>query len=276
MTEPSPIAHISVNLDKETKPLTKATIMKRQILRKRISYISFFLFPATFVYFSPYVIIDAGLKGIICGSFFMFILLFIGSLFLGRAFCSWACALGGAQEMLSPLKSKFAKKGRHMKWLIWVPWMLAIVIVAFRAGGYQKIDPFFRTTHGFSLGNIYTLIAYLAVLFLLLITFFTVGKRSFCRHFCWIAPFMILGRKIQNLLKTPSYKLVLTENACVNCHKCTKNCLMGLDVEEMIRKQKMEDSECILCGNCADVCHKECIKLKFTTAGLNKNHKQPA
>ena len=130
--------------------------MKRQVLRRRISYISFFLFPVTFIYFSPYVIIDAGLKGIICGSFFMFILLFIGSLFLGRAFCSWACALGGAQEILSPLKTKFAKKGRHMKWFIWVPWIIAIIIVAFRAGGYQKIDPFFHTTHGISLGNIFS------------------------------------------------------------------------------------------------------------------------
>ena len=92
--------------------------MKRQVLRRRLSYILFFIFPATFVYFSPYVIIDAGTKGIICGSFFMFILLFLGSLFLGRAFCSWACALGGAQEMLSPLKSKMARKGRHMKKLI--------------------------------------------------------------------------------------------------------------------------------------------------------------
>ncbi len=138
ITEISPIETISVNLDQRNKT-TKATVVKRQLLRKRISYISFFLFPVTFVYFSPYVIKDAGLKGIICGSFFMFILLFIGSLFLGRAFCSWACAFGGAQEMLSPVKSKFAKKGRHMKWFIWVPSILAIAIVAFRAGGYQKM-----------------------------------------------------------------------------------------------------------------------------------------
>ena len=237
---------------------------KRQTIRKRLTFISFFLFPATFVYFSPYVIVDATTKGIICGSFIMFVLLFLGSLFFGRAFCGWACPLGGAQEMLSPLKKKMAIKGRHIKWFIWVPWILAIIILDIRHGGYEKILPFFRTTYGFSLGNIYTAIAYTAILLLLLISVFAVGKRSFCRHFCWIAPFMILGRKIQNLLKTPSLKLVQTENACVNCHRCTKNCLMGLDVEEMIKKQKMENSECILCGNCADVCHKDCIKLKFT------------
>jgi polyferredoxin len=237
--------------------------MKRQILRKRLTYISFFLFPGTFVYFSPYVIVDSALKGIICGSFFMFILLFLVSLFLGRAFCSWACPLGGAQEMLFPAKKKIARRGRHIKWLIWVPWILAIIIIDIRHGGYEKIDPFFRTTHGFSLGNIYTAIAYMAIILLLLISFFAVGKRSFCRHFCWIAPFMILGRRIQRLLKTPSLRLVKTENPCTNCHRCTMNCLMGLEIENMVNSNKMEDSECILCGNCADVCKKGCIKLTF-------------
>ena len=237
--------------------------MKRQLIRKRLTYISFFLFPVTFVYFSPYVIVDATAKGIICGSFIIFILLFLGSLFLGRAFCSWTCPLGGAQEILSPLKTKIAKKGKLIKWFIWVPWIIAIIILAFRQGGYREIDPFYRTTYGFSLGNIYTLIAYLAILSLLLITFFAIGKRSFCRHICWIAPFMILGTEIQKLLKTPSLKLVRTDNACNNCKRCTNNCLMGLDVTHMITINKMENSECILCGNCADVCRKECIKLKF-------------
>ena len=237
--------------------------MKRQILRKRISSISFFLFPATFVYFSPYVIVDASAKGIICGSFFMFILLFIGSLIFGRAFCSWACPLGAAQEILSPLKKKFVIKGRIIKWLLWVPWVTAIIIVATHQGGYHTIDPFFRTSYGFSLGSIYTAIAYIAVLMVLLIAQFIVGKRSFCRHVCWIAPFMILGTEIQKLLKTPSLKLVKTDSHCINCKKCTKNCLMGLDVENMIKTNKMENSECILCGNCADVCRKECIQIKF-------------
>lgn len=237
--------------------------MKRQIHRRRISSISFFLFPATFVYFSPYVIVDASSKGIICGSFFMFILLFIGSLVFGRAFCSWVCPLGGAQEILSPLKKKFAIKGRIIKWFIWVPWVIAIIIVATHQGGYHEIDPFFRTSYGFSLGSIYTAIAYIAVLLVLLIAQFIVGKRSFCRHVCWIAPFMILGTEIQKLLKIPSLKLITTDNVCSNCKRCTNSCLMGLDVENMIKTNKMENSECILCGSCADVCRKECIQLRF-------------
>jgi polyferredoxin len=193
----------------------------------------------------------------------MFILLFIGALFFGRAFCSWACGLGAAQEILSPLKKKFAIKGRIIKWFIWIPWIISIIIVAIRQGGYQEINPIFRTTHGFSLGSIYTAIAYMSVLLVLLLAQFFVGKRSYCRHICWIAPFMILGTEIQKLLKIPSLKLVNTENSCISCKKCTKNCLMGLDVENMIKTNKMDNSECILCGNCADVCNKGCIILKF-------------
>ena len=237
--------------------------MKRQIIRKRLTYISFFLFPATFVYFSPYVIVDATTKGIICGSFIMFILLFLASIFLGRAFCAWACPLGGAQEILSPLKKKMAIKGRHIKWFLWVPWILAIIILAIRHGGYEKLNPLFRTTHGFSLANKYLAIAYSGILLLLLVSFFAGGKRSFCRHICWIAPFMILGSKVQSLLKTPTLKLVKTSNPCVNCHRCTSSCLMGLNVEEMVVRQNMKDSECILCGTCEDVCKKGCIKLTF-------------
>jgi polyferredoxin len=237
--------------------------MKRQQPRKRITYISFFLFPATFVYFSPYVIVDASTRGIICGSFFTFILLFLGSLFFGRAFCSWACPLGAAQEILSPLKKKFAIKGRIIKWFIWIPWIISIIVLAIRQGGYQEINPFFRTTYGFSLGSIYTAIAYVAILLLLLSVQFIIGKRSFCRHICWIAPFMILGSKIQGFLHTPSLRLVRTDSPCINCHRCTKNCSMGLDVENMIKTNELENSECILCGNCADVCNKECLKLSF-------------
>lgn len=237
--------------------------MKKQILRKRITYLSFFLFPATFYYFSPYLIVGASAKGIINGSFLMFILLFIGSLIFGRAFCSWACPLGAAQEILSPLKKKFAIKGRFIKWIIWVPWIISIILVAIRQGGYHEIDPLYATTFGFSMTSIYAFIAYSAVLSILIITHFAVGKRSYCKSVCWIAPFLIIGSKIQNLLKTPSLKLVKTDNACNNCKRCTKNCLMGLDVEQMIQNNKMENSECILCGNCADVCRKNCMELKF-------------
>lgn len=237
--------------------------MKRQIIRKRITYVSFFLFPATFIYFSPYVIVGATARGIMSGSFFMFSLLFLSALILGRAFCGWLCPLGGGQDMLSPLSKRYVKKGNVIKWLLWTPWIIAIVVVAIRQGGYHTLDPLYGTAHGLSIGSIYAMIAYLAVLVLVLGAFFVAGRRSFCHHICWIAPFMILGRRVRNVLRLPSLRLIKTNNTCRNCHLCTIKCPMSLDVELMVENSRMENPECILCGTCADICRKKCIKLKF-------------
>lgn len=239
------------------------TVMKRQIIRKRITYISFFLFPATFIYFSPYVIVGASAKGIMNGSIFMFGLLFLNSVVLGRAFCGWVCPLGGGQDMLSPLNNKPVKKGNIIKWLLWAPWIISIIIVAILNGGYNTIDPLYGTVIGFSLTSIYTMFAYLAVLLLVLLPFFVFGKRSFCHHICWISPFMIIGRSISNKLKLPSLKLIKTANECLGCQRCSRECEMSLDVADMVKQNKLENIECILCGTCADVCKRKCIELKF-------------
>jgi len=70
----------------------------RQNIRRGIILFSFFLFPATFYYMSPYLVVDAAAKGIINGSFIMFALLFVSSLVLGRGFCGWVCPAGGCQK----------------------------------------------------------------------------------------------------------------------------------------------------------------------------------
>jgi ferredoxin-type protein NapH len=51
---------------------------------------------------------------------------------------------------------------------------------------------------------------------------------------------------------------------CADCNKCSKNCPMGLDVNIMIREGNMENTECILCGICVDVCPKEAILYSLT------------
>ncbi|MHA2071805.1 MAG: 4Fe-4S binding protein, partial [Candidatus Thorarchaeota archaeon] len=69
-------------------------IVRRQRLRKGLIFTSFLLFPIIMNYFSPYLIIEAALLGIMNGSFIVFTLLFISSLFLGRGFCGWLCPAG--------------------------------------------------------------------------------------------------------------------------------------------------------------------------------------
>jgi ferredoxin-type protein NapH len=91
-----------------------------------------------------------------------------------------------------------------------------------------------------------------------------VGNRAVCHYVCWMSPFMIAGRKIRNLFKWPSLRLKADKEKCKDCLKCTKVCSMGLDVHEMIQKEGMENSECILCGSCIDNCPQKVIKYSFS------------
>ena len=161
----------------------------RQKLRKGIILISFFLFPAIFYYLSPVVIIQSTLNGIVNGSFVMFLLMFISALVLGRAYCGWVCPGAGCQEAIFSARNKKVTKGNFVKWIIWIPWIGAIVLLAIRNGGYKEVDFFYQTKYGLSITDLSSFIAYLCVLFfLVVIPSFVFGKRSFCHHLCWMAP----------------------------------------------------------------------------------------
>jgi ferredoxin-type protein NapH len=234
----------------------------RQNIRKGLIVFSFFLFPAVFFYLSPLLIIQASAKGIMNGSFIVFILLFASALVFGRGYCGWVCPAAGCQEAMFLARNKKVAKGDFVKWVLWVPWIGAIVILALKAGGYQEVDFFYQTTHGFSIGNVQALVTYLIVILLLIVLpGFLFGRRSFCHHLCWMAPFMIIGRAIRNRYKWPSLRLEANAEKCIHCHACTENCPMSLPVEGMVNNNRMENIECILCDTCVDGCCEKAISL---------------
>jgi len=235
----------------------------RQKVRKGIILFSFFLFPAIFYYMSPYLIIDATLKSTINGSFIVFLLMFISSLVVGRGFCGWICPAAGCQEAIFLARNKKVIKGNYIKWMIWIPWISTIIILAIKGGGYKEVDFFYRTKFGFSVTQVYSLMVYFGVLFLIVIPAFIVGKRSFCHHICWMAPFMIAGRKIRNISKWFSLQLVVEPEKCKHCHTCKNNCPMSLPVDDMVEQNNMENTECVLCGTCIDGCKHKVIKYSF-------------
>lgn len=241
--------------------------MNRQKIRKGMILISFFLFPALFYYLSPALILDASSRGIVNGSFIMFVLLFVSALFLGRGYCGWLCPGAGCQEAIFLARDRRVTGGDFIKWLVWIPWIGAIAILALRAGGYTKVDFFYQTTHGLSIGNFQSLIVYYLVLFLLIVLpAFLVGRRSFCHHLCWMAPFMILGRTVRNAFGWWSLALKADPESCSLCHICTKRCPMSLPVEEMVKAGRMENRECILCGTCVDACKKGALVFQWGRA----------
>jgi Pyruvate/2-oxoacid:ferredoxin oxidoreductase delta subunit len=77
---------------------------------------------------------------------------------------------------------------------------------------------------------------------------------------------MVIGRKIGNALKLPGLRLKAEPDRCIKCEVCSNNCLMSLDVMEMVLVNQMENSECVLCGICVDQCPKDVIRYSFGRA----------
>lgn len=80
--------------------------MKRQQIRKLLLITSLPLFPITLFYFSPALIVSAGLNGIINGSFIVFVLMFLMSVPFDRLFCAYCCPAGGLQECVFTVNEK--------------------------------------------------------------------------------------------------------------------------------------------------------------------------
>jgi ferredoxin-type protein NapH len=239
--------------------------MNRQALRGAMTIFMFALFPLIYYYFSPYLVITGATEGIVAGSLIVFALLFLTSLFLGRAFCGWVCPAGATQELCTKVRNTSFKNGKRnwIKYLIWVPWLSIIIVMFLQAGTIMAIDPLYQTYFGISITGVESAIMFLAIAGLIAVIALAAGRRGACHTICWMAPFMIIGRNIRNTVNWPALQLEADSSKCINCKACTRYCSMSLDVNMMVQKQSMENSECILCGRCVDVCPKGVIKYAF-------------
>lgn len=239
--------------------------MNRQRLRKFLLLLSFLLFPVTIYYLSPVLIINAGLNGIINGSFVVFLILLVGSIFFGRIFCAYLCPAGGLQECTFCVNERIPKQGwrNNIKYIIWMVWIAAVVVCYLYRGEIVRLDFFYETDHGISVANIYGYIIYYGVVFLILIPCVLFGKRVFCHYFCWIAPFMVLGTKLRRLLHLPGLQVTAQKENCIACKRCNQACPMGLDVQHMAKQGGCTSTECIQCGACIDACPKHVLHYRM-------------
>lgn len=236
----------------------------RQKVRRSVLLVSMVLFPVTMNFLSPVIIVFASLEGVIAGSFLFFGLLFVGSLLLGRAFCGWACPAAGVQEACFPMNGKKVRgRAPLVKYIIWVPWLAAIAAAALSAGGYHRIDPLFFTETGVSVDSVPKLIVFVMVFAVFFVLSLTVGKRAACHTVCWMAPFMVLGKRLGTLLHIPGLKLSIDSEHCTNCKLCETRCPMSLPVNTMVYKGSMEHDDCILCGECVDNCPKQVLSYAY-------------
>ena len=239
----------------------------RQKIRNTSIWIFFLAFPIILNFFSPYLSISGSFQGIISGSIALFGILFLSSLFLGRAFCGWVCPVGCFQDICARINNKRRPRHHWIKFLIWIPWFSFIVIGFIRAGGIREMNLLYMTENGISVSEPLQFITYYIVLFIFLLLALAIGRPAFCHYGCWIAPFMIFGRKLRNLFNYPSLQLKAKPEICIDCETCTKNCPMSIDVHVQVKKGDMEHVDCILCCQCADNCKQKVVSYSF---GLKK------
>ncbi len=140
--------------------------MNRQKIRKLLLIVSLLLFPVTLYYFSPALIINAGLNGIINGSFIVFMLMLLLSIPFGRLFCAYLCPAGGLQECVFPVNDKKPKQGweNNIKYIIWIVWIGIVIFCYFYGGRITAVDFLYETEHGISVSSIQSYTIYYGII----------------------------------------------------------------------------------------------------------------
>jgi polyferredoxin len=246
------------------KPL-RLHMSSRQRLRRALVIASFLLFPVTLNYFSPVLIVQGAIRGVVTLSALVFAGLFLSGLVLGRGFCGWACPGAGLQEPLmavNPSRMASPHAGK-IKWIAFVPWLFVILTCYGLAGTALTFTPFFRTPGAISVSHPMMLIPYFTVVFLVGWLALALGRRGFCHAACWMAPFLILGTLLGDALNLSRLRLTARREACGGCGTCARVCSMSLPVPDMAASGKTDHPECVLCGECAGACPNRVLELSF-------------
>lgn len=239
---------------------------KRQRTRLGILFASFLLLPVTLFYFSPYLIVLGAFEGVAAGSMVTFAVQLVAAIFLRRAFCGWLCATGGLQELEATVVGKPLARPKLdlMKWAIWVPWLASIAIGAIVAGGIRHVDLAYHTDYGLSVASPLGLAIYVGVVLAFFVPNLFLGRRAACHCICWMAPFMIVGGKIGELLRAPQLHVAADPELCIECGRCDKACPMSLPVQSLAAADAVgRQPECIQCAACCDACPKDVLALRM-------------
>ena len=202
--------------------------------------------------------------------FYVYGILMLYGLILGRTICGWLCPLGLIQELLHKLPTPKLKKNRVTRALSWLKYIIlavfAVGITAWYGIAHGVAVPGFckyicpaGTFEGaifllsnparagdFSMLNILFTRKFVIMLVIGLACVFC--YRSFCRFLC------PLGAIYGFFSKLAVVGVKVDATRCNHCGACVRSC--GMDVRHV------GDHECIHCAKCMDVCNQKAISLK--------------
>lgn len=196
---------------------------------------------------------------------YIFGLLLLFGLFLGRVVCGFLCPFGLLQELLYRLPLPKIKKNRVTRVFSWLKYAILAVFVVYIplylgiARGMpvpafcKYICPAGTLEGGIPLvagnpelqalaGRLFSWKVFLLVLICLSAV---VLYRSFCRFICPLGAVYSLFANISIL------GIRVDESRCTGCRACVRHCKMDV--------KKPGDRECIQCGECREVCRSGAI-----------------
>lgn len=210
--------------------------------------------------------------------YYMFGIIMLYGLILGRWICGFLCPFGLIQELIHKLptpklkKSKFTKILSYLKYVILVFFVIILPIAyAFRnfpLPGFCKYICPAGTLEG-AMGLLSNKVneSYLRMLgplftwkFLLMISFLVACVfifRFFCRFLCPLGAIYGLFNRISFVGVT------VDQQSCIDCGICIGKCQMDI--------RKVGDSECISCGECIGACPTKAISWKGSKFFLAPN-----
>ena len=211
--------------------------------------------------------------------FYVFGIIILFGLLLGRTICGFLCPVGLGQELLYKIKTPKLKKNKITYILSYFKYvLLAVLVIAvplvFHYGSSTVIPGFCKYvcpagTFGGAIGlllhpNNADLYSMLGVLFtwkfivmVVVIVACIFIYRSFCRFLCPLGAIYGFFNKVALL------GVKLDKNKCTDCGLCIGHCKMDV--------KHVGDHECINCGECMSVCPAKAISWKGSKLLLHKN-----
>ena len=200
--------------------------------------------------------------------FYVFGIILLYGMLLGRTVCGWLCPLGLIQELLHKIptpkipKSRFTRALSFLKYIILLIFVLIIPIYYGIFKGIQ-VPAFCKficpagTAEGAMgllpdnpewlsmLGPVFTGKFVIMVIIGLACIF---CYRSFCRFLCPLGAIYGMFNRISVI------GVRVDGGCCNNCGACVRNCKMDVS--------RVGDRECIHCGECVARCHQNALSFK--------------
>ncbi len=207
-------------------------------------------------------------------------ILLLYSIILGRTICGWLCPGGLFQELLYKIKTPKLKKNRITRILSYSKYVLLVVLVIyipiiFAISAGKTIPAFCKyicpigTFEG-AIGllsnpnneNYFDVLGPLFTWKFILLIIFIVASififRFFCRFFCPLGAIYGLFNKLSIL------GIKVNDEKCNGCNACVNHCKMDV--------KHVGDHECIMCGDCIDVCHANAIDWKLIRKDIEADY----